>query len=242
MRFTTTVSTIALALFVAACAGGGPGSDTYAARDSAGIHIVESVAPVWGEGDAWELGQRPLVDIGGLEGDPVYELYRVTNAVRLTNGRIVIGNSGSNKIRFYDESGTHLLDAGGEGEGPGEFAFVSWVTHTVEGQIAYKRDIGGLPALKAAYDDPRISEIDPYYGLNPFEAILTIPPYNFFNWGTTETLIAKQLDALILGQVSAQEAFDTFVSDIKMELSQWKKKNEEEIENRLMGKAILINA
>lgn len=98
------------------------------------------------------------------------------------------------------------------------FDFVSWVTHTIEGQIAYKRDIGGLPVLKATYEDPRIAEIDPYYGLNPFNAILSIPPYYYFDWGMTGTLLAKQLDALILGQVSAQEAFDAFVSDVKIEL------------------------
>lgn len=97
-------------------------------------------------------------------------------------------------------------------------AFVFWVTHTVEGQIAYKRDIGGLPALKAAYRDPAISEIDPYYGLNPFEAILRIPPYLYFDWGRTGSLLSKQLDALLLGQASAQEAFKNFVKDVRTEL------------------------
>ncbi len=127
MRFTKTISTTVLALTVSACADGGADSSTFTARDSAGIHIVENVAPAWSEGDVWELSQQPLVDIGGQAGNPDYELYRVSGAVRLPDGRIMIANSGSGQLRFYDEAGTHLLDAGGEGEGPGEFSLVSWV-------------------------------------------------------------------------------------------------------------------
>jgi len=116
------------AAFFCGCAGDGPGRDSFTVRDSAGIHIAENTAPAWGEDDGWHLSDQPLVDIGGLEGDPDYELYRVSNAVRLPDGRIVIGNSGTNEIRFYDESGIHLLDAGGEGEGPGEFRWINWVS------------------------------------------------------------------------------------------------------------------
>ena len=128
MHRTTTIPTMFLAFTAAACAGGGADSDTFVVRDSAGIRIVENVTPARGEVDAWALSQQPLVDIGGQEGDPDYELYRVTDAVRLPGGRIVIGNSGTNQIRLYDESGTHLSDVGGQGEGPGEFAFISWVS------------------------------------------------------------------------------------------------------------------
>ena len=128
MRFAKTISTALLALTVSGCADGGANGNTFTARDSAGIHIVENVAPAWSAGDVWELSQQPLVDIGGQAGDPDYELYRVSGAVRLPDGRIVIANSGSGEMRFYDETGTHLLDAGREGEGPGEFSVISWVS------------------------------------------------------------------------------------------------------------------
>ncbi len=128
MRYTKAVATTFLAIAVCACAGGEADSETYTARDSAGIRIVENVAPVWREGDEWHLSEQPVRDIGGQEGDPDYELYRVSNAVRLTDGRIAVANSGTNEIRYYDASGAFLLDAGGEGEGPGEFSFVSWVS------------------------------------------------------------------------------------------------------------------
>ena len=122
-----TISALTAAALICACSGDAPERDRFSTRDSAGIHIVENTAPAWSEGDAWRLSEQPLVDIGGLEGDPDYELYQVSNAVRMPDGRIVVGNSGSNQIRFYDESGKHLLDAGGGGEGPGEFRNIRWV-------------------------------------------------------------------------------------------------------------------
>jgi len=128
------------AAFFWGCAGDGPGRDSFTVRDSAGIHIAENTAPAWGEDDGWHLSDQPLVDIGGLEGDPDYELYRVSNAVRLPDGRIVVGNRGTNEIRFYDESGIHLLDAGGEGEGPGEFRWIDWVSqYRGDSLVAYDR-------------------------------------------------------------------------------------------------------
>ncbi len=115
------------AAFISACAGDGPYRDSFTTHDSAGIRIVENAAPAWDDGEAWHLSEQPLLDIGALEGDPEYELYAVANAVRLPDGRIVVGNRGTDQIRFYDESGVHLIDAGGEGEGPGEFRLISWV-------------------------------------------------------------------------------------------------------------------
>lgn len=121
------ISSIAVAVFICACAGEGPDRGSFSTRDSAGIHIVENAAQAWSESEAWRLSQQPLLDIGGFEGDPDYELYHVTNAFRMRDGRIVIGNGGSYQLRFYDESGVHLLDAGREGEGPGEFRMMAWV-------------------------------------------------------------------------------------------------------------------
>ena len=128
MRFAATIPIIIIAFTVSACSGGGSNTETFMVRDSAGIRIVENFAPVWGEGDEWQLSEQAVCDIGAQEGDPDYELYRVPNAMRLPDGRIVIANSGTHEIRLYDPSCSHLFDAGGEGEGPGEFSLVSWVS------------------------------------------------------------------------------------------------------------------
>ena len=48
-------------------------------------------------------------------------LYQVTDATRLSDGRIVVANSGDGQLRVFDASGIHVATWGGQGEGPGEF-------------------------------------------------------------------------------------------------------------------------
>lgn len=100
-------------------AGAGP-----VVRDSAGITIVENTSPLWAEGEAWRLSAEPSVDIGVLEGDPEYQLFEVSGAARLPDGRIVIANGGTHELRFYDAAGRFLRSVGREGEGPGEFRII----------------------------------------------------------------------------------------------------------------------
>ncbi|WP_420449192.1 hypothetical protein [Candidatus Palauibacter sp.] len=91
------------------------------ARDSAGVTIVENERPAADTRLGWRIGPEPTLSIGAVEGDPAYELFRVSDATRLPDGRIVVANAGSAELRTFDETGTHLGTWGGEGEGPGEF-------------------------------------------------------------------------------------------------------------------------
>jgi hypothetical protein len=68
------------------------------------------------------VAAEPTVDIGVLDGAPEYQLFRVRAALTLSDGRIVVSNSGTQQLRLYDPQGRYLLTAGGPGEGPGEFA------------------------------------------------------------------------------------------------------------------------
>jgi hypothetical protein len=112
----------------AGCASSdGPG-DRVTVRDSAGITIVENTAPAWAEDTGWQVGDVPSVEVGGLVDDPRYDLLRVGAALRLTDGRLVVANEGSQELKFYDATGAHLLDAGGEGQGPGEFTGLGSLT------------------------------------------------------------------------------------------------------------------
>ena len=89
-------------------------------RDSAGVRIVINDRPQW-TGAGWRLRSEPLLDIGGVDGKPEYELHDVIGAVRLTNGTIVIANMATANLRYYDASGRYLFAAGRSGQGPGEF-------------------------------------------------------------------------------------------------------------------------
>jgi hypothetical protein len=102
------------------CAGGEAGAG-YTVRDSAGVTIVENTRGSWSEDDAWRVAAEPSVDIGELEGDEPYQLFQVSGAARLADGRIVVANGGSSELRYFDPRGRYLESAGRKGGGPGEF-------------------------------------------------------------------------------------------------------------------------
>jgi hypothetical protein len=108
------------AIGLAACTGDAPRTGTPIVRDSAGIRIVESVSPRWQEDEEWRISAEPVLDIGGGERDED-QLFRVRASVRLSDGRIVIADGGTNQIRFYSPDGVFLSASGRSGEGPGEF-------------------------------------------------------------------------------------------------------------------------
>jgi hypothetical protein len=96
-------------------------------RDSAGLTIVEN--DLARSAAACTIPATPSVSIGTDVGEEPYQLHRVMGARRLSDGRIVVVNQGSQQIRFYDQSGKFLTQAGREGRGPGEFAnaFQLWI-------------------------------------------------------------------------------------------------------------------
>lgn len=63
-----------------------------------------------------------------MEGEENYNLYQVTGALRLAGGIVVVANSATLELRFYDRSGTHLESVGGRGGGPGEFQSLEWIS------------------------------------------------------------------------------------------------------------------
>ncbi len=118
---------LSLSLVVWGCVGE-PGAPVgHVVRDSAGITIVENGAALWEPGESWRLSEAPVVRIGTVEGDPEYLLLGVRSALRLDDGTIVISNSGTEEIRFFDSQGRYLRTAGGRGGGPGEFSNLIWI-------------------------------------------------------------------------------------------------------------------
>ena len=117
-----------LALCGAGCADTGEDADSgleVVVRDSAGVSIVENVAPAPESRLPWEFGTEPTLSIGAVDSGEADQLFRVTDATRLEEGRIVIANSGSNELRIFNADGSHAATGGGRGEGPGEFVSYS---------------------------------------------------------------------------------------------------------------------
>ena len=55
----------------------------------------------------YRVSDEPQLQIGSAS-DGESALYRVTAAVRLRDGRIVVANSGTRELKFFDSGGVHL--------------------------------------------------------------------------------------------------------------------------------------
>ncbi len=117
-----------LALCSVGC-GDGTGNAANGPRvvveDSAGVSIVLNAAPAPDSRLPWEFGTQPSLSIGAVDSGEADQLFQVTDATRLADGRIVIANSGSNELRVFNADGSHAATGGGRGEGPGEFVSYS---------------------------------------------------------------------------------------------------------------------
>jgi hypothetical protein len=106
---------------ISACSSAGGSSTSVEVSDSAGVKIVRSHEPTWGEGEAWLVSSEPQVTIGVFDGPREYELFDVSAAARQTDGDFVVVDGGAREVRLYDRDGTFLKTLGGPGSGPGEF-------------------------------------------------------------------------------------------------------------------------
>ncbi len=111
---------LALLALVLGCAGPEE-SPAWLVRDSADVRVVENLQPAWGPEVAWRVAAEPTVEIGAEEGEDPYIFFRVFDALRLNDGRIIVSNAGSGEIRFFDPQGGFLYSVGRQGQGPGEF-------------------------------------------------------------------------------------------------------------------------
>lgn len=128
-RFGRHTFAVILAASVAGCAddraAGAPG--IVAESDSAGIRILTTASPLVAAPTApLHVDSSPLLTIGSDEADDAYQLHRVSDALQLPDGRVVVSNAGSNELRVFDRDGRFLTRVGRAGSGPGEFAAFSW--------------------------------------------------------------------------------------------------------------------
>lgn len=96
-----------------------------AVEDSAGVTIVTNDPPAPDSRLPWQVSTHPALSIGSVDSGEADQLFRVLDATRLADGRIVIANAGSNELRVFNADGSHAGTWGGRGEGPGEFTSFS---------------------------------------------------------------------------------------------------------------------
>jgi hypothetical protein len=114
----------AFVFLLAGCGAEAASAPSATVRDSAGISIVENPVAAIPGGGGWNVASDPSLTIGSFDGPEESQLYRVRGALRLSDGRIAVGNEGSQEVRYYQPDGSFSHSLGGEGEGPGEFTSV----------------------------------------------------------------------------------------------------------------------
>jgi len=118
-------------VLICACAPSGDGPPLAIRRDSAGITIVESVGPAWGnpaqtgpvDPNAWRIDPEPVLDLSESGTGDAHSFYQVRGMRRLPDGSLVVLNAGSDEIRQFSADGGFAGSFGGsgQGQGPGEF-------------------------------------------------------------------------------------------------------------------------
>ncbi len=181
------------ASILSGCHGGGETS-AFQRRDSAGVQIVESYRPIWVGGEGWRVGSQPLLKIGVVEGDAAFQFDGVTGLARLKNGTVVVADGGSQEIRFFDASGALVAVAGGMGEGPGEFTFLSGLGPGPDGGVwAYDFMLRRITWLDALGGVERLTSLGPEPAI--LNAVGPLPDGTFLLkqlWGATQVAEARE--------------------------------------------------
>ncbi len=116
-------------------------------RDSLGVTIVESVAPLWDARDAWRIEEEPILDLAETGSGEMHTFFRVRDVLRAGSGDLAVADGASQQIRIYDATGRFARAFGGPGEGPGEFRSLWTIVLRPDGRlVALDRTAGGSVA------------------------------------------------------------------------------------------------
>ena len=127
------VSSTVIICAIGACVGKDSVSRTVTVRDSMGIQIVKSEAP---QHPKLAVASQPLFEIPNDFDAPDHYLFDVNRAVQFSDGRIVVGNSGTFELYYFGSDGDFLFSRGGQGDGPGELQRLYQLAVCDGGQLA----------------------------------------------------------------------------------------------------------
>jgi hypothetical protein len=97
---------LATLMLLPSCATPEGVASTASVRDSAGVAIITSGAPVWADGAGWQVDSVPITVIGADESDVNQQWQYVQAAARLSDGSVVVAVEGA--IRLFDAEGQFL--------------------------------------------------------------------------------------------------------------------------------------
>lgn len=107
-------------------------------RDSAGARLIRYDARAQPRAK-WTVEPRPLVRIGGADGEGPTELAQVLGVARISDGRIVIADGGSTELRVFSSTGEFIRAIGRAGRGPGEFDGILFMLRSADSLVVHDR-------------------------------------------------------------------------------------------------------
>lgn len=107
--------------FLVCTACGSTEVPTVMVQDSAGVRLVESSRPAWGDDQPWEVSPEAVLNLGTVDGDAAFSFDRISGAYVLDGDLLAVLDAGAREIRFFDLDGNHRSTFGRPGQGPGEF-------------------------------------------------------------------------------------------------------------------------
>ena len=167
---------------LAACAPASDAPPLVVERDSAGIAIVESFGPAWGDSARWRIDPEPLLDLATSGEGDAHNFYSVRGVQRLSDGSLVVANRGSDEVRKFSADGRFLGSAGGSGEGPGEFSNLQRIEVVGDSVIALDWDgkaamFGPDMELVRAYQLDRFADRIRHLGEGRLLIEVTLPDF-----------------------------------------------------------------
>lgn len=132
----SSVALIAVSLVGTACRPEAEGRATaVSARDSAGV-TVKTIRALPERLPEWKLGEA-IVRIPGTPaaGSGAPQLENVSDALWLSDGRILVVDVGADRLHLYGPSGTYMESYGTPGQGPGEFGWIRNVSLSPDDSI-----------------------------------------------------------------------------------------------------------
>jgi hypothetical protein len=206
---------------LAACTGSETARPADAVRDSAGVRIVESSPP----NDTWIVAAAPELRIGVIEGDSAYQFHNISHAARLSDGRIIVIDGGT-EIRWFSPDGTHRSTLGRRGDGPGEFRSIQSVVITPDDSVIVHD--AGSQRISWLSPDETLVRVGPLRGTGTQGVrLLTVRPHAVaivaesrptFNFGGEEFNYSR--DTLVVTN-HAPESMDTIATVVGTESATW---------------------
>lgn len=126
-------------LWVVACQGADTVGRDLTVTDSAGVAVRVSSGAGLDEPLTRMLSEEPHVRIGTVAGGEETQFTYLLDAMRLSDGRLLVAESGAWRVRLFDQGGSFLNWIGSVGEGPAEYSAVA-STGLLDGDTIWVHD------------------------------------------------------------------------------------------------------